>query len=329
MRAFYLLIIFCFSLSPLFAAEGNWVDYPARYAVVHVHPGEGQVAEQLGGMTTEEITRLAPQLGLELRSVTRFRIYAYTSRSEFIHDAGRNPLLLGVSYRPTGMILIDVTGQEGPVRAVLGHELTHTLLNERLGENIDHLPDWVNEGLAGYFSTPVSPSQLPGITHLWHWQGILTIPQMESAFDGGQNVDAAYQQSMSMIAWLEYHHPGAIGIILKDLAHGLDFDHALLDAGGLSQQDWLQQWEAGIPSYEQWLSLLSSPVLYAPFALLIVLVFVLRVRRKRGEVEETSDDPSSEMLPYSVASTLVHLHTISGDLAQYPIWDDIQTPNER
>ena len=325
MRALILLIIICCCLSPLFAVK--WVGHSSRYAVVYVHADEGRIAEQLGGMATEEITRLAPQLGL--RRITQFPIFAYTSRNEFIHDAGPRPQLIGVSYRPSGLIRIDVTGQEGPVRDVLAHELTHTLLNERLGENSDRLPDWVNEGLAGYFSTPVSPSQLPGITHLWHWQGILTISQMESAFDGGQNVDAAYQQSMSMIAWLEYHYPGAIKTVLKDLAQGMDFDHALRDAADLSQQQWLKEWEAGIPSYEQWLSLLSSPVLYAPFALLIVLVFILRVRRKRSEVEKASEDPSSEMLPYSVTSTLVHLHTISGDLAQYPIWDDIQTPEER
>ncbi|HEX2951782.1 MAG TPA: hypothetical protein VHV83_19780, partial [Armatimonadota bacterium] len=200
----FLAIILCAGLSPVFAA--SWVEYHSPLAIVYVHPGEQQLATQIGAMAGEEYLRIAGTINLSTTPCVP--IYAYTDPVEFLRDAGPRPLLLGVSYRPSGLIRIDATGQEGPVHEVLAHELTHSLLNAKLGPSIGNLPNWVDEGIAGYLADPLTAQQQSGASHQRHSDGVLTLDGMDQAFRTGIGDDAAYVQSRAMIAWLDTRYPG-------------------------------------------------------------------------------------------------------------------------
>ncbi|HEY3378790.1 MAG TPA: hypothetical protein VGL77_14985, partial [Armatimonadota bacterium] len=234
-RCLVLCLFIIGALLPLAASQ--WVGVQSNATIVFAHDNERQIAQQIGAMANEECARLVGPLGLW--RITPFPIYAYTSRVEFMRDSGLNPSLMGVSYRPSGLIRLDVTGTEGPVRAVLAHELTHTLLAQRLGGNMGSLPDWLNEGIAGFLAQPVAREDLPGLAHQQHRNGLLTMPAMEKAFATGVGTDAAYVQSRSMVAWLEYTHPGALTQLLDNLVQGKSFPRALEDATGLTPEDWL------------------------------------------------------------------------------------------
>ena len=143
-------VLCCIFAAPLFAAE--WLGYPTQAVIVFVHPGQQQDAQSIGTMAMEELPRVAAAVGL--RSVKQIVIIAYDNRAEFLRDAGPYSELLGVSYRPSGLIRIDISGVEGPVRPVLAHEMTHTLLTQRLDTHLGNLPTWVNEGIAVFFRHP-------------------------------------------------------------------------------------------------------------------------------------------------------------------------------
>lgn len=324
MRVIALLLLLC-CLAPLSASV--WIAHPCPVAYVYVHPGEERTANWIASIVDEEGRRLAPALGLS--TIRPFALYAYTDRSEFQQDAGSRPLLVGISYRPSGLIRIDVTGQEGPVQAVLGHEMTHTLLNQRLGDAIDRLPNWVNEGMAGYLAAPISPEELKVFAQQVPRQGTLSLRGMELAFDIGGYVDAAYQQSCSMIAWLEYHHPGAIAALIDRMARGSGFDEALQATADLSSQQWLDKWRTQLPLSAWVISILSSPAAYAPFAIIIIVAFTMGIRRKLTEQrtrEEAATTANADVLPYPAAAVIVDLSSGDPDLSHFPIWDDIYTP---
>jgi len=275
-------------------AAADWVGYPAAGGtVIYARSGQEQTARNLLAEMREELPRIAGKLGVT--AVTPFPIYAYTSRAEFYRDAGRQPDLLGQSRWPGGEIYLDASGSMGPTRRVLAHELTHSLLDQRLGLHIVSLPTWVNEGIAGHLSDPVSRSQLAGVSRIIHRDGVLSLSELEHAFPAGQYRDAAYLQSRSMIAWLEWKHPGAVRRLVDELAAGQYFDEALKVAAGLTVEDWLAGWQQNVPALLIWLTYLASPVVYAPLALILAWVALRRLLRKRvDEMDEDENDGGGE-----------------------------------
>jgi len=282
---------FCAQL-PLRAAAAPWVGYPVQGGIILVPRGtDVNLVRTVSNMIRDELPRIATAIGLPVAGP--YPIYLYTNHYAFMHDSGGTPFLRGVSYRPTGVIRID-TSQEGfSLRILLAHELTHSALNQRLGDAIGELPTWVNEGIAGHLSDPVTASQLPNVARLVHRDGVLTLDELEHAFTTGTLRDAAYLQSRSMIAWLEYQYPGSVQRMLDALAHGQSFANAVHAAAMMSPQAWLQDWKRGVPALSYWISVLASPVVYAPFAVLVIILAIYRLRQKRARIRQ--GDPSNDV----------------------------------
>ncbi|MHB9024797.1 MAG: peptidase MA family metallohydrolase [Armatimonadota bacterium] len=284
MRALICLAL-VLSLLPLHAA--GWVAHQTPGVVIYTHRGENTLARQIGRLVELELPRLAAAIGVP--SPGPIPIYAFSSQVEFYQQTTPDPFLLGTSSSPSGTIRLDCRRPEPQVRRTLAHELTHSLLNQRLAEYIGELPLWVNEGIAGHLSEPITRAELKGSSELIHQIGILTPEEMEESFHTRHTVDAAYLESRSMIAWLEYRHPGALRRLLDGLAAGQTFPVALHNAAGLTLEAWWQQWQRAVPAFMYWMIWFSSPAVYAPLALLVVILAILRARRKRAEAEEEEE----------------------------------------
>jgi len=279
----------------------GWSAVQVPGAVIYVRPGQTTLAGHMREMVQSELPRVAQYFGVQ--SPGPFAIYAYDSYAEFLEATGINPDLRGESRGPTGEIRLYARGDVDSVRRILAHELTHSVLDQRLGLHIGALPTWVNEGLAGHLSEPISPGELPGASRQVHRNGVLSLDELDVAFSSTGSHDAAYLQSRSMVAWLEYRHPGALRRLVDGLANRKSFEDALGDAAQLTPSEWWKQWETNIPAYIYWLNYLSSPVIYAPAAFLVIFVAILRALRKRREAEE--EDEVEE--PQSGNNEMAHL----------------------
>ncbi|MHB0939791.1 MAG: gluzincin family metallopeptidase [Armatimonadota bacterium] len=271
-------------------AAATWVGYPAGGAVLYVRPGQERLAKELVPMTEQELSRIAG--ALDMTQIRSFPIFAYASGVDFLRDTGKQPDLLGQSQSPGGEIRIDVSGRQWSPRQVLAHEITHSLLDQRLGHEIWRLPKWVNEGIAGHLSAPVEPDQLEGVSRLIHRDGVLSLDEMNEAFPSGQYRDASYLQSRSMIAWLEWQHPGAVRRLTAALAAGQSFPKALRAAAGLTPEEWLSGWQRNVPAIFSWITFLASPAVYSPLAAILVWVAIRRILRKKAEEEEEEEESS-------------------------------------
>ena len=281
-------VLVCLAAGLPLAAAPSWVGYPAGGAVLCVRPGQERLAGELVPMTEQEISRIAGELGIT--QIRPFPIYAYASTVEFYRDTGTQPDLLGQSQSPGGEIRIDVSGRQWSPRQVLAHELTHSLLNQRLGPYIARLPDWVNEGIAGHLSDPVEPDRLEGVSGLIHRDGVLSLRELDKAFPSGPYRDAAYLQSRSMISWLEWKHPGAVRRLAAAMAAGESFPQALRKAAGLAPEGWLSGWRQDVPTIFYWLAFFASPAVYSPLAAILIFIVVRRLLRRRAEAEEEEEE---------------------------------------
>lgn len=277
-------------ISPLRAAPWRAARVPG--ATIFVHAGETALARKLSGMARVKIPELARIIGVPAPGP--FPIYAYSSWPDFLTATGDNPDLLGESMAPSGTILLYVTGDDYSVQTTLAHELTHSLLCQRLGRHLGNLPTWVNEGLACHLSDPLTPAALPGVSRQPHHDGLLSLEQLEGAFAAPGSHDVAYWQSRSMVAWLAYHYPGALRRLIDNLADGETFESALYYATGLTPDGWWNGWQGGIPAYVYWLTLLSPQAVFTLMAVLVLVAALLRALRKRREAaddEDADDDP--------------------------------------
>lgn len=287
MRVVLLAILLC-CLRPLAAV--TWEPYHAGPVTVYAPAGHTALADMMAGMVAEELPRLARSLDFTM--VRPFPVYVYTDQVAFYRDASPTPNLAGVSYRPSGLIRLDASGRGDPLRRTLAHEMTHTLLMQRLGMNISDLPAWVNEGIAEYLASPLDGRARSGAAQTVPRDGVLSLAELEGAFADLDGNHAAYQQSRAMVAWLEERHPGAIRRLLAHLAAGDSFVIALQGAGDITPQEWWQQWRQSVPAWVYWLPLLGSPLLYGLLGLLLVVVVMLRLLRRRDD--DTADDEDGE-----------------------------------
>lgn len=305
MRHLLLLVLVWVSLVARFPAKAAvWVPHAIDGVRVYAHQGADSLAARIGVLAQRNIPRIAVALGVT--HPAPIDIYAYSDTASFLADTSQDPLTLGVSYSPSGVIRLDATASDFGIERTLAHELTHSLISQRLNGEIGDLPTWVNEGTAGQLSEPLSRAELNRVAMMMHRDGALSLGDLDDAFRTHRMLDVAYLQSRSMVAWLEEHYPGAMKAILQRMAEKQDsFDRALFLTTGLTQDTWLRGWMKSVPDYLYWLMLLNTPVIYAPLALLLVLIVIMRLRKRQEtedmeleeqESEGTNDDDTLERL---------------------------------
>jgi hypothetical protein len=251
---------------------------------VKYHHGEEKSARVIINIANEETLRIAKYL--KMNTMSGIIIISFSSKGEFMAANKPDIGLMGVSHGPN-TIHILYSEDYNINKSILAHELTHSLLAQKLGNNRDSLPSWLNEGIAGYLSDPVAPTALKDISELIGGTGVLTVNQMEDAFDNGSvNINAAYIQARSMTAWIEYNHPEALIKILTKISAGSSFSTALKEETSLTVNSWWFWWKSNIPPIEYFLIFLNSPAAFAPLALLVVIAVIMRKLHKKKEEEE-------------------------------------------
>mgnify|MGYP006910584182 CR=1 FL=1 len=289
----WLLLITGLLLAGGAAHAADWQVHALGGVRVHVKRGEEALARRIGAMAADELPRISAVIGVAAPKA--FDVYAYADRAAFLRETTREPFTLGVSYSPSGTIRLDASDTTARVRHTLAHELTHSLISQRLHGDLTGLPTWVNEGVAGQLSEPVRRDELRNVAKLIHRDGVLTLQELEDAFDTGRYRDAAYLQSRSMVAWLEDRHPGAVTRIFARMAETHDpFFQVLPAVTGLTPAQWLREWARSVPDIMFWLLLLNSPVIYAPLALILVILIVLRLRRRNDDDEAAKPQPRDD-----------------------------------
>lgn len=295
-----LLLVVC--MSPLLAQE--WVGLRASGVVVYVHPGQEALAREVGDMAVVALPRLTQSLAM--RNAAPFDVYAYRSGAEFERATGGGAGLRGISHRPGGTIRLRADEADA-MRLTLAHELAHSLIGRRLGVRVGALPRWVDEGIAGHLSEPLTPDETQAVSRLVHRTGVLGLPELSLAFDDPGRREAAYLQSRAMVAWLTTRRPDAVPRLLDGLSSKKTFDAALSDAVGLTPYAWWAGWRGDVPRILPWLNLVTSPVTYAPLGLLVLIIAWRRLRRQRArlaeedpdETEDGSELPASDEVGYS------------------------------
>jgi hypothetical protein len=195
------------------------------------------------------------------------------------------------SPRITGRIEVDPA-------VVLRHELGHVYLGAALDDGGERLPRWFNEGFAALYADEwrwVGPYQLA-------W-GRLTgslapLATLHAAFPES-DPSLAYIQSMAAVRGLERRGGDTgLGFLLARMRSGATFDAALRETYGITLDQFYDQWETELGRQYGWtVALADQRGMWIALALLVLLLYAIRRRSIRREIEERIRREDRELGP--------------------------------
>ncbi len=236
---------------------------------------------------------------LLFRPAERIPVIIYSRRSEFVENAkaGRTEFVVGTASSADHAIRLDGSDLlERPAR-VVPHEVAHIFLFRLLGDAVDELPLWMNEGLAqelggadprrAHFSVEaaLNAGNLPSLQSL--------------AKEFPQEAGIAYDQAQDAVnGLLEIGDWESMRSLLDALKEGKGFDAAMEDVYGFTAAEWDRRWLQSVRAEARkhaWVQIASWVV---PLMMFIALGWgTLTVRRRRQKQIEEEAEPEPELEP--------------------------------
>lgn len=261
---------------------------------------EGELMTLATGAETV-LPRLEEDLGLRLRRAVRIYLLPAASRQspeERALDGLAPPWAAGyvLAGQRVGAIRLESVDRY-PYRdalSVLGHELTHLLLDDGVGER---LPTWFEEGVATWLGRRWGLRDALVLTSGLLIGELPPLDRINGMFHSSSSqARLAYAASFDFVEWtLEHHGDDVIARIVQRVAAGQPFVEAWETAVGESLASSEARWRKGSVLLYRWVPLVTgSGTLWLAITLLALVAGVRRRRRSRRLLEEWGDEPGED-----------------------------------
>ena len=192
--------------------------------------------------------------------------------------------MLGQATYP--MEIIDVDGSElyRPMEEVLDHEIAHIVVGRVLGQAVEALPRWMNEGIATHFSSPDDTTDIALLSDAVGDDRLIPLKSLSRSFGNPKTSGLAYAQSGAVVGFLESTYGrGTTRRILRRTAETGDFNAAVQAVTGVPVAELYSSWEKRMyRTYAAWRWARRLPeAIWAAMALIAILAFVAMMRKKR------------------------------------------------
>lgn len=273
------------------------------YFTVHYDPADPFLAESAAEAASDELQRIAKDLGYKLESDRPIPLMIYRTHYSFIQEGGhKDRYVVGTARTGDERISVDASGAFVAMKTVMAHEITHAVIFRILRDKAHTLPLWVNEGLAKYQSEPYPDVDNALVADAAADGTLIPLAQLHSSFPD-KRTDLAYAQSASAVRFMVKHHgKSAPRTLLAELADSGSFDKALHTATGKIEKEFTAEW---VDSIGRKFRLLRAWRIVSTFggsimAFLAILAFVIRRRRmaqaaREWEWEEFDDSMSRQL----------------------------------
>ena len=207
------------------------------------------LAQTILDAAREAMDLMGPILGIEptdpLRIVA-YNNYAHmTEALPFRSQATSEQLITqGMAFSNLRVLLIN--GSDAGVRGFTAHEFVHLLVSEAAGRADQHVPSWLNEGLAEYGN--VDSDEYDSALRFGIANQRLRPLWSQSSFGGTpDDIIIAYGQGKSVVAYMiETHGPEKIGQLMETLRKTRDIDLALEEVYGFDQYGLDSEWRVSL-----------------------------------------------------------------------------------
>jgi hypothetical protein len=270
-----------------FIVPEGWVAQVGLYARVHGPPEQAQVMARLLKRAEASTPRLAGLL--KLPTGQRIEIFLTQSQSQFFElQPGKAPAWAdATAYPKHGWIFLRRNSLRGGMAAqdvqVLDHELVHILLGQAFKKGAP--PQWLQEGVAQWFSGEYGPETLDRIAEGMLGPGLFSLGTLSHPFPRDPvRAQLAYAQSADFIAWLVGKYgQDVLPVLVKESVRGASFEAALRRATGRSMSQLDKAWSKRLKKSWLWVKAVANDSVLIGFASLFLFVAYARVRRRNRE----------------------------------------------
>lgn len=286
-QAFLSFLFFLLMAPPLlFAAEPSILD-TSELTVVY-DEGLDQTARQV----LSAYPSIKQTLESMLQWPVNFRpsLVLINDPKKFQQLAGHE-LVVAYALPNKNVVVIDYSKMNTSpftLQTIVKHELCHLLLHHHIKK--DNLPRWLDEGICQWASdgladilmdtkrTRLSAAILSG--------SYFDLIKLAHRFPHDKNgLILAYEQSKSVVEYMSHQYgPQGIRDLLGLLRQGVDIESAFESRFAISFETFEAQWRNHLKASINWFTYLSIhlyEILFVSAALLTILGFIRRLRRKR------------------------------------------------
>lgn len=265
-----------------------------KHFIIRHDPDFKSTADVIGDACESWLSEISKNLEVDDIRGEPIPVFLYQNQQEFKEGTGRERPGLTVGLASShGYIELDASGVFASAEQIAGHEIVHVVIFRILGDDIDLLPLWVNEGAAKFFTQDWDIIDRTTLANAITRGEIIPLSSLTDRFPRGRET-LAYSQSASAVRFLvDTYGESAPARLIHATVRTRSFDAAMHEVTGGSPAQFEQQWRQSIEGriafsrllrFASIVGLLSMPVL----AIAAYLAIRRRQRRmiERYEQEE-------------------------------------------
>lgn len=293
------LLILIFHFISIQTPASDYQTIRTRYVDFFFGECDRTVVELLGKEADGIAETIMLDLGVEAKN--RISVYITSGREFQTIQQGRDVLpdwVLGVAYHTLSRIVIKSPGavRSGhyDLKKIFIHELTHILLGTTF-DGVEHIPRWLNEGLAMYESREWSFDRVSTITRAVLTDSLLPLSEITHTFPKKrEEVELAYCQSFYLLSFMiDQYGRETFQRFVQYYSKERVLDDALIKVYGMNLNKLEKKWHRYLKMRFSWIPILTST---GTLWFLITLIFLLSYMRRRHKARLTLKQWDEEKL---------------------------------
>ena len=224
------------------------------------------------------------------------RVHICQTIAEFEGLSGGLPAkrVQGFARSREGLIVLKAPVLLGPgsdYAGIVRHELLHVLLARNT--DLDHLPRWLNEGVAMILSRENRWSTMFSMARLYTGGRVIAYENLEQVFNAPGNemvFGDAYVQSLSMTRYLQSQMgEETFWAMIYGLQDG-PFDEALRSQTELTAEEFYDTWRGSLWRTALVFSIVTGMSLFQIAAILLVVAYLRKRMRNRRTLQKWAEE---------------------------------------
>jgi hypothetical protein len=224
----------------------SWRSLTRGQVTLYWYQGDDSFAGELMTAIQDALTRLAGNTGAEIEKPVSFYIYANSTdlRGSMIFAQEWTG---GVAFTEYSIIAIGIGTSKSEMewgKRVVGHELTHLVINQVTFNPYSGLPTWLDEGLAMVSEGPLDTQFTAALSSARSQKRLISVRSLASPFSAfaAESVQS-YAQSYEVVKYLidTYGQPKMFEL-LSAFEQGSGYDEALNKVYGFDMDGLNTRW---------------------------------------------------------------------------------------
>jgi len=296
----YKITILLFLLFPALAISSDYQKISTRYFDFFFTEYDRNVVERLAKEADIIAEEVMSDLGVGFKRT--IKVYVASGNELQKEEPYRYVMpdwVLGVAYHRLSLIILKsplkIRSGNYSFRRTFTHELTHVLLGSAFKED-EHIPRWLNEGLAMYESREWSFNRVSTITQAVLTDSLLSLSEITHTFPRERRkVELAYCQSFYLISFLiTTYGKEKFRRFIQLYSKERMLEDVLLKVYGINLHQLEKKWHSYLKMRFSWIPIITST---GTLWFVITLIFLCGYIRKKRRVRMTLQQWEKEELP--------------------------------